>query len=308
MEYSVCIDKLKDLEDKTIRLACALQLKILIFVFKSNKKVFSDKEASFYLNIDVRDINEAAEFWIKSKVIKRIFSAEKTEKLETPEKETINLGIPKLGCVDYFTERIKECGEVSVLLNEIQNILGRTLSGGDISVFISLNDKEGLPYGVILMLVQYCVKIGKGFTRYIEKVGLNWADLDINSIELAEKRIKYIENIKSLWGRLEKIVGLTHRNPTAKEEETVSRWFEKWKFDDEMVKAAYERCVDSKGKFSLAYMDGIIKRWKKEQITDICALRKKDMARNKNMNYKKPSYNLEDYENLSLKNFRKMKV
>lgn len=36
---------------------------------------------------------------------------------------------------------------------------------------------------------------------------------------------------------------------------------EQWGFSQEMLSAAYERCVDNTGKFSAAYMDRVLESW-----------------------------------------------
>ena len=150
----------------------------------------------------------------------------------------------------------------------------RPLSGLDISLMLSLKDNEGIPYSVILMLVQYCVKIGKSSTRYIEKVGIDWAQNGIDSIEKAEQKIKKLNNSKKLWKKFEQIIGISSRMPTSREEETINRWFVEWKYDENMVKEAYERCINSKGKYILSYMDGIIKRWKQNDIKTLSEVKK----------------------------------
>ena len=201
---------------------------------------------------------------------------------------------------DYVTKRIKSDEEITYLLNEIETTLGRPLSGSDISAVLNLKDSEGMPCGVILMLIRYCTKIGKASTRYIEKVGIDWARSGIDTIELAEKRIILLSNSKKIWRKFEKIVGISDRAPTAKEEETIYRWFHDWKFDEKMIKEAYDRCVNSKGAYILSYMDGIVKKWQKQNLKTIEDLKNPKNFSKHRKEVDKPSYDLEKYESFSI--------
>ena len=48
------------------------------------------------------------------------------------------------------------------------------------------------------MLLQYASSIGKGNMRYIEKTGIRWSDEGIDSLELAERKIRSWIKAKSL--------------------------------------------------------------------------------------------------------------
>ncbi|MDR1240625.1 MAG: DnaD domain protein [Oscillospiraceae bacterium] len=328
MKYLLFVTDPKKLKEEHIKLAYAFQLKLLFFAFKSENGIFNSEEAALFLNSNTQDIDDAAQFWINS----GIFSVYKNEQIgifqdfnsvacenklseklvidsefninnfcsENLAKKTLNVDFRKFKKADggdYLSKRIKESDEISILLNEIQNILGRLLSGADISMVLFLKDTEGLPCDVILMLVQYCTEIGKNSTRYIEKVGVTWAQEGINSIEAVELKIESMSIIKKCWAHLGKIIGSYDRSPTAKEEEAAIRWFETWKMSDELVKVAYDSCVNKKGRYSLAYMNGIIKRWKENGISNVSDIENDNKKRFKRVKpERKPSYDLEEYE------------
>ncbi|MDR1364123.1 MAG: DnaD domain protein [Oscillospiraceae bacterium] len=295
MKYIYYDKKINNVKIKDIISASELKLKVLFFAIKNSNKVFDSKEVALILSLDVNIIDNAIEFWASIKIIDNISNnlIYENQKI-TQEKERFSN--------NYLSKRIQESDEISLLLDSVQTILGRPISGTDISAILGLKDSEGLPCDVILMLIQYCVEAGKISTRYIEKVGIDWARNDINSVELAEERIKYLSKSKKAWYRLKSIFGLDNRSPTEKEKKVATRWFDEWKLSDETVRLAYERCVNSKGKYSLSYIDGIIKRWKKDGIKDNIKL-KSDINMRDIVNSNKMSYDLEDYEKLKFQNF-----
>lgn len=267
-----------------IRLACTIQLRVLLIVIKNSKNKLTSEQIASELNKNINEIEEALEFWINLKIIE---SNGEIDKLNNEEKNK------KIRKKEYLSERIENSKDIKMLLEEMESILGRPLCGSDMQIIVSLKDVEGLPCDVILMLTQYCVKIKKGSTRYIEKVGKDWSNLGIDSVDKAEKRIKFLDLSKKSWRKFEKIVGNFFRPPTPKEEETVTRWFSEWKLDDSLIKEAYERCVNSKGRYILSYMDGIIKKWQKNNIKSVQDIEKLTTPRYKFKS--NPSYDIDKY-------------
>lgn len=292
MKYYIINKDVSKIDDNMIRLAGTVQLRVLLIALKNESGKFTAEQIASDLKKDAKDIEEAVEFWINLKVMKSESSQESGIDLSKIMKRRISKKINK----EYLIKRIESDKEINYLLGEVESIMGRPLSGTDISLMLSLKDNEGIPCSVILMLVQYCVKLGKGSTRYIEKVGMDWAQHGIDSVEKAEKKIKLLNNSKKLWRKFEKIIGISSRTPTSKEQETILRWFTEWKFDEEMIKEAYERCVNAKGSYILSYMDGIIKKWKKKNINNIDDAKKEKPTLHK---AKSPSYNLDEYASFS---------
>ena len=284
--------ELRNIDNSVIRLACSLHLKILFIIVKNINSKFTISQISSILNKNEDDIKDAIEFWENFGIIKS----------ETSEKEEDNKNkneILEKSNLSYISKRIKSKDDISVMLGKIEAILGRPLSGVDISVFTNLKDFEGLPSSVIIILVQYCVKMGKNYTRYIEKVGLSWVQEGINSVKSAKEKIKTTNKVILLWKRFSKIIGISNRLPTTKEKEIIKRWFIDWEYDFSIIKEAYERCINATGEYKLNYIDGIIKRWKNSNIFSIDDIEKFSVRK---FEYN-PTYDISKYENLENKNY-----
>lgn len=253
---------LKNIDNNIIRISCSLHLKVLFIVMKTPDSHFTVSHLASILKKSDEDIKDAIEFWSNFGIIK-------SENKEVNKISDENKKILEQANIDYVSKRMKTGSDINILLDKIETILGRPLSGLDISTFIKFKDFEGLSSNVILVLVQYCVKIGKASTGYIEKVGISWAKEGINSVESAKQKIRMDNKITSMWKKFVKIVGISNRMPTMKEKEAIKRWFIDWKYDLDMIKEAYERCVNSLGEYKLSYMDGIIKKWKNNNIFSV---------------------------------------
>ncbi len=203
-----------------------------------------------------------------------------------------------------IAKRVETSKELYFMMQEAQVILGRPLSSSDSAVLITLHDNEGLPLDVILMLLQYCVSVGKTNMRYISKIGVSWAESGIDNIQKAEKKIEELNSKNLAWRNFERIIGIDHRAPTETESEAVSRWINDWNFDENMIKEAYDRCVNMNGKYVLKYMDSIIKRWYSQGIFRIEQAVMENQKRNKKKYDSKlnagTSYSIEEYENYNI--------
>lgn len=207
----------------------------------------------------------------------------------------------------FVAQRLKEDKQLAELLEEVQNVFGKPISSGDIATLVMLHETDGLPCEVLMMLVYYCHSIGKDNMRYIEKMGVEWAANDITTLERADERIANMQTYGESWKRVSQIIGMYNSGyPTKAQQENSNRWVNEWKFSDEMIKEAYERCVNHKNKFNISYTNGILKNWHKNGITTLQELRdfeeKKSITNSTNKNQEKQavSYDIDSYEDFSM--------
>ncbi|MBQ5566029.1 MAG: DnaD domain protein [Clostridia bacterium] len=168
----------------------------------------------------------------------------------------------------YVAKRISEDKEIEALLNEAQYILGRPVSPNENAGMIMLHDNEGLPCEVILMLLTYGVSAKKGM-RQIEAMGAAWAKEGIRTVEQADNKISQLDEINESCRKVFSILHFEQRTPSDKEEKIYTRWIKEWKFSDEMIKEAYDICINSKGKYIINYVNTILQRWYESGIRTV---------------------------------------
>lgn len=301
--------------DKYILSSNEVQLKVLLWVLRNSEKIINSNRACNDLKISNEKFEKCFLYWHNL----GIFSMDKNNNIQnsnyedTYEENHVNDTTKEK---KFFTKyqrpesshvvsRIKDSKDISYLIHEAQLILGRPISSVDSTVLIMLHDNEGLPIDVILMLLQYAVSVGKSHIRYIEKIGMNWANSGIDNIEKAEEKINSMNYFNDLWKRFRKLIGIEHRAATTSEEEIITKWYRNWKINDDIVKYAYEICVSKQGRYVLKYMDGILKQWYSQGISSMEQIKENSiLAKNKNSKSTKfnTSYNIEEYEDY-LKNW-----
>lgn len=302
--------------DKHIKLAGAAQLKVLLFVLRHAGEKISVSQVAIALSMTELDVKDSMQYWLETKVLtnfelKDNLSTDKTEEKnnnnENNKNTIVQLPVEKKHYTriekpdtQSVSKRVKESEEIASLVQEAQVILARPISNGDCSTLLMLHDTYGLPVHVILMLMQYAVSIGKRHMNYIKTIAISWAEEEIDTIEKAENKIRVLESYRTAWLSLEKIIGIEHRSPSSKEDEAANRWINLWKMPNDLIKEAYDRCVNSKGKYILSYMDGIIKRWYNCGIKTLAQAIEEDKYKKVTYSQKQvsefTSYNIDEYE------------
>lgn len=203
----------------------------------------------------------------------------------------------------YVAKRVSEDKEIESLLNEAQYILGRPVSPNENAGLIMLHDNDGLPCEVILMLLTYGASNQKGM-RQIEAMGAGWAKEGILTLEQADEKIRQLEESKEAYRKIQTLLGLEYRKASRKEEENYTRWLNVWKFSDEMIKEAYDICVNAKGKFIPNYVNTILHNWYESGIRTIDQVRaqKRTSGASAPDSGRKSSFDPNDLSSLSMFN------
>lgn len=276
--------------DKNLKLAGSVQLKVLLWVLRHAGEPFETEDISAALGIDRADVGDAMLYWQETGVIAESggtlappeadASLEKPESFATlaqpeaatktaeePEPKHRVLTRPQKPDNEFVAKRMSESTEIACLMQSAQEILGRLISNGESATLLMIHDDFGLPSDVIIMLLQYAASIGRSNMRYIEKTAMNWADEEIITHEKAEERLRQLSENQKAWRTVEQSVGMPHRSPSQTEEACARSWVVEWSFTPEMIREAYDRSVDSIGKFKASYMNKILERWHKSGIT-----------------------------------------
>lgn len=173
----------------------------------------------------------------------------------------INIEMPSH---EQVAARCNESRDLRDLFSEVQQRLGRTIGYEGQAALLMLYDTYGLSPEVILMAVEWSVMQGKTGMKYIAAVGKGWAE---NEIDTVEKAVKYIEDMDScdrLWRRFSELSGISNPKPTAKQRKFFSAWTQELEYGIDIIYMAYEEMADHTEKFSMPYMDKVLRSWHAE--------------------------------------------
>ena len=251
--------------DEHIRLATGNQLKVLLCMLKNISSGANETAIAEFLRLPEAEVLDALEFWAQAGLLTSVDSP-------APKKESS----PKPKAVKPVTVKPtrEEVAEIAVtddklafMLQEAEMKLGRSMRAGEIQNLAWLYLDHDMDVSIILMLVEYAVSEGKTTVAFIESTALAWLDAGVSSLAEAEEQIEARNRKKTAWGLIQSVFGIDRRSPSDKELEYARKWVVEWGFTREMLREAYNRCVDQKAKLDMRYINGILERWHKEGIT-----------------------------------------
>lgn len=311
--------------DDGLKFSDGVKLKVLLYLLRHSGDDIDENQISKATGVNVSDIPEAVEYWVSRDIFKK--TEDTLVPIESEQQASVNT-IPQPQKNEPISEEIRENNvetakpasvtmkprrpdyvfvaqqlavdeEFKVLVNEAQTALGKTLSNSDAASLLMLKNTCGLPIDVIIMLIQYCLSINKANMRAIETLGIKWSDEGIFSIEAAENKIMLARRSSMNFSIVSAAFGLKNiGSPTKKQMEYADVWVGEWKFSSEMLREAYERCVDSKGTADFRYINGILKRWNKSAIFNKADLEKYELSGKQTDKKEKStsSFNISDLE------------
>ncbi|MBQ1454089.1 MAG: DnaD domain protein [Ruminococcus sp.] len=313
--------------DEGLKFADGVKLKVLLYVLRNSDSELDLNEISKATGVNVTDIPEALDYWVSREVLQKndseyapvdskkeikpennsveeIKSVETISKDVEEQKQRMVVAKPQKPDYVFTSQRLAVDEDLKILVGEAQTMLGKTLSNSDIATLLMLKDTCGLRLDVILMLIQYCVSIDKGNMRTVEKIGISWADAGINSVEAADNRIAQANHSSKCFSIVSSVFGLKNvGSPTKKQLEYTTKWVGEWKFSPEMLREAYERCVDSKGELKFNYIDGILKKWDAQGIKNMEDLKASESKPKQPAGRKKTSYDINELEKIDTLDF-----
>ena len=275
-----------DVADKYLKFCKGEHLKVLLYIMRNIHAKPTAEDISNNIDLSLYDVNEALLFWADAGIL----ICEKSQ--NEPEKQkTVSRSLKPSR--EDVTSRGLEDPKLQYLLNQSQMILGRNLKGNELETFGWLYEDLGLPVSVILYIVQYSKQIEKANIRFIERIATDWVDKGVETIEQAEEQVRLMAMQEEAWAIVCKAFGIERRKPTKKENEYAFTWVNDWKLSLEMLEHAYETCVDTKSKFSFAYVAKVLENWHNsgyKTVNDIVKKPKQDKMQG--------AYNIDLFEEL----------
>ena len=194
---------------------------------------------------------------------KREAGAAKAEK--APLSESVPDEKPSY-TVSEIADAAKNDKMLSGMFTEAERMLKKPLSQNDMRTLYSFHDWLGLPYEVILMILEHCVSIQKTSMRYMEKVALGWVDNSIVTVDKAQQYLTDNADRQRLLKRYKRLLKVNDRELSETETAYILSWTGNQGLSEDLIRAAYERTVTYTGKLSFPYMNKVLTSWQKEGI------------------------------------------
>lgn len=296
--------------DDYIRLAGSVQIKVLLWLMRHSSDEKSIDEMSKDIGVSVPDCNDALTFWKETGILISVENEAIIVKTEVVKEEKNSVddkkNLPEIEVIKPTVEQIvargDESEEVRFLFNEAQLRLGKTIGHDGQAVLLMMHDAYGLPVEVIVTIIEYCVSVGKTSTSYIARIGKDWGEREIDTLEKADEVISELKASDEMWGEFRLRTGVSTPRPTSAQMKYLNRWKNEYGFSMDMIFLAYEETANNIQKMSFPYMDKVLKNWFAEGLRTPQDVAKAKQERNNSISSAKPevktkkksSYNIDE--------------
>lgn len=306
--------------DEYIKLASGQAVKVLLYVLRNGNRKTDKKEIADALNVSDETIDDAFNFWESVGVLSggqgavlHTAVAGNRPNLPAAGNSSSNFNLRPT----EIAERIRTSEQIRNLFIIAEASLGRLLNSTDQRSLIWIHEYLGMSIDVILMLVQYCVSLGKDSIMYIEKVAFEWQEKNIRTIDDAQNEIQSHQLFEAYEKKILFSLGINSK-PSENQVEIFKNWYDK-NISSELIECAYNRTMDSIGRLSIPYMNSIIMSWNEKGISDCNDITefeknnpppKRTYNRNNSRNMpkkrKKQSYDIDEFEKFAI-NYEELK-
>lgn len=162
---------------------------------------------------------------------------------------------------DELSNILEKRSDTATLIDECQNIMGRVFNVKEINIIIGLVDYLGLDCEYVMMLLSYCVSMGKKTLHYAEKTAFLLYDSGICTSEQLALEFQRRERAASAEGKIRTLFGIGERAFTTKEKKLISSWIGDMGYGDDVIQKAYEVTANATGKGSIPYANSVLERW-----------------------------------------------
>ncbi len=242
-----------EVADKYLKIATPLQLKVLIHIMRNLSNGIEPRSTAEALSQPLSEIEDALFFWQECGVLNG-------EKLQEAPEKTVVVTVEQPTRADVIKRGLED-ENLMFLLREAQLKFGRNLKQNESSLLVSLYDDHGMDVSVVLLLLQYAKSENKCNVTFIKNTAVKWLSAGVQTVADAEALISQLAAQKLAWSVVERTFGIEKRVPSARELELSNLWVNDYKFGTDMLKAAYDRCVDAKTKLSMPYIAKILESW-----------------------------------------------
>lgn len=304
--------------DNMLKLTDGNKLKVLLYLLRNSGVTVRTEEISANTGVSEQQIEEAILFWEQL----NIFSPEDSINQAKPVNNIMTAPPPAQPVKNTEKKKFlprKDESKAKYSPNELISIqkgnpdiaeLFQMVQGFTVKPNYSLQNSLtwiyeylGLKVEVIMTIITYCRDIDSMFPNYIEKIAINWAENEIDTLDRANAEVDRLMKSKTFTGKIMSMFDMK-RKPTTSQQEFIDEW-QRIGYDMDLIKYAYEITVENTGNLSFPYINKILLNWSETGVKTIDEAKNASSEHKKNYKQKSDNsdgFDAEEYE-MFLNNF-----
>lgn len=281
--------------DGCLKTAPSDYFKVLLYILSSESDELSTSQITAATAVSADTVDNAVLFWNKEGT----FKLSATSGHQASRKTSVSKEAHAKYSAKEVAGIVKSDKSIKLLFDQLESTLGRELRFAERCGYINLVQYYGFSVQSIILLVEYCKSIGKLQAKYIETVAKGIAENGMTDYRDVEKEIERMSKSRSYEGKVKALLGISSNLSTKQ-----SAYVESWRLKDytnELIKAAYDVCLDNISKVSFPYIDKVLLAWNEAGFTSLSQVEAAQVKRKKEKtSAKEHSYSLEDFEKYSI--------
>ena len=296
-------------------------LKILIALMMAadeNGEIPEDFSVSRALGVEKADVTASVKFWRGAGIIEGVKSAGTARPKREENKPAEDKGAIKIetahrdGVVEtanvistYGSDELATLFEKrrisAEFIDEAQRVFGKTFNSYDTGIVVGLVDRLGFEEEAVLAILAYMTRIGKKGLRYTEKVALGFYDDGYTRTHEVVERIAVIERSKEVISKVRQLFGAANRELSKSEKTMFEKWTQKFGYDIDVIRLAYDITIDIKHEPIPKYTGAILESWYNEGLRTADEVIAHEKAKKEGKPQGDKSYDLDDFFEAALK-------
>ncbi len=151
-------------------------------------------------------------------------------------------------------------------IDEAQRMMGKIFRAYDVGILVGIVDQLGFEEAAVLGLLGYAVAKGKKTLRYAEQMALAFYDEGLTDTADVMERLSRMERAAETVNKIKALFGMGARELTATEKRLFGTWTEKYAYDVDVIRMAYDITVDTIQKPVPKYAGSILDKWYAEGL------------------------------------------
>lgn len=263
----------KSIVDEHLAYVTGQQLKVLLYVLRHTGEALEVEDLAGGLGMSTADVSDALQYWLTTGVLLKddTTSVKAPTKALAPMKskspaQTGLLEVPDIvPTYETVAARLLEDKALKGMFQEVQVLMGKTIGYDTQAKLLMMHDTYGLTPEVILTIVDYSTKKGKGVS-YMCKVGKNWAEEGVTTLEDAMEKLEQLSRTDRAWSEFTALFTTQPPKPTDARLALLKKWRFTYGQSPELIFYAYETTVEAIDKVNFNYMDKILTRWNEDGL------------------------------------------
>lgn len=236
------------------------------------------------LSLDGGEVAASLKFWRGAGVIENASRCPSKKKTGTASETSLSVA-HRRGAVeqssrtdDYSTRELADIMEKHVVspqfIDEAQRVMGKMFRTYDIGILVGIVERLGFEEEAVLLMLNYAVGKGKRTMRYAETLAMALYDDGITDVSAVSERLGRMERSREVIEQIKAMYGVGGRELTTTEKRLFTAWTEKFVYDIEVIRMAFDITVDNKQKAIPKYANTILEHWYSEGLRTADEVRK----------------------------------